>query len=220
MANSKLSQLDRLISEPTKLVNRSTIVTAKPKRMAFLVATIGYSTSLWVSMGWMNATLSQTNAQLSTPDVCEVDLDRLKSEDIEADPNIVTADKASAQGTTMPSLWWTNEQLPDKLVTNWVADRNQKQVYLLVDTQSWNILDYIDRYHTIDRIGRVVQGYGYNLKICNTQKIAIARYTCDNNTEEIDPVKQVQQSPRGCQVWLNPVGSTKNGLGVQTKESK
>jgi len=218
VANLKFSQLDRPISDLTKLVNRVSTVATTPKRMAPWLATIGYSTSLWMSMGWMTITLSQSVAELSTPDTCEVDLDLLKSKDLEADPNIVTADKASARGTTMPSLWWTNEQLPEKLVTNWVADRSQKQVYLLVDTQYWNVLDYIDRYQTIDRIGRVVQGDGYNLKICNSQKITLARYTCNNNNMDIDPAASAQQSPRSCQVWLSPVGSLgQNGQGVRTK---
>jgi hypothetical protein len=183
------------------------------------MATIGYSTSIWMSMGWIAATLSQPVGAPSTPDTCEVNLDSLKSKEIEADPNIVTADKASAKGTTMPSLWWTNEQLPANLVVNWVASRNQKQVYLLVDTQYWNVLDYIDRYQTIDRIGRVVQGYGYNLKICNDRKIALAGYVCNQSTVGIDTNNPIQQkSSQTCQVWLNPVGSTgKNGLGVEPK---
>jgi hypothetical protein len=218
VANLKFSQLDRLISDLTKLVNRVSTVATTPKRMAPWLATIGYSTSLWMSMGWMTITLSQSVAELSTPDTCEVDLDLLKSKDLEADPDIVTADKASAKGTTMPSLWWTNEQLPEKLVTNWVADRSQKQVYLLVDTQYWNVLDYIDRYQTIDRIGRVVQGDGYNLKVCNSQKITLARYTCNNNNMGIDPAAPAQQFPRSCQVWLSPVGSIgQNGQGVRNK---
>jgi hypothetical protein len=216
VVNSKLSPPDRRISDLTKLVSRCSTVAAAPTKFKLSIATIGYSTSLWLSMGWMTATLSQSGTEPSTPDICEVDLDLLKSKDSEPDPNVMTADKASAKGTTMPSLWWTTEQLPEKLVTNWIANRSQKQVYLLVDTQYWNVLDYIDRYQTIDRIGRVAQGYGYNLKICNAQKITLARYTCTNSG--LNPATPVPQSPRSCQVWLSPVGSTgQNGLGVKAK---
>ncbi len=63
---------------------------------------------------------------------------------------------------TLPSLWWTNEQFPAKLVTNWIADRTEKQIYLLINAQYWNVLDYIDRYRLVDQFVRVAQGYGKN----------------------------------------------------------
>jgi hypothetical protein len=97
-------------------------------------------------------------------------------------------------------------------VTNWVANRSQNQIYLLVNSQYWNILDYVDRYRTIDKFGRVAQGYGYNLKICNSQKIALADYTCDSTG---DPNIASSVTQNICQIWLNANGQ--NGLGVLAK---
>jgi hypothetical protein len=126
------------------------------------------------------------------------------------DLNIVTADTVSPQGMTIPSLWWTSEEFPDKLVTNWVANRRQNQIFLLVNSQYWNILDYIDRYRTIDRFGRVAQSYGYNLTICNSQKINLAAYTCELTVDtSVVPTPAHQNI---CQIWLNVNGQ--RDLGV------
>lgn len=183
---------------------------------------IGWMMSLSVTLGAMTyPTFAQSSLAAATPEVCDVNLTWLKSNDIEGNPNIVTADTVSAEGTTVPSLWWTSEQFPAKLVTNWIANRNQKQIYLLVNTQYWNVLDYIDRYRTIDRFGRVAQSYGYNLKICNSQKISLARYTCDSISAKGDPKDRPPTTPNlgksstqnNCQIWLNVNGQ--DGMGVR-----
>jgi hypothetical protein len=177
---------------------------------------IAIAASLCLNMGLSNPTLAQSSSIPSTPEICDVNLTLLKSTDIGADPNIVTADTVSPQGATVPSLWWTSEQFPAKLVTNWIADRRQNQIYLLVNTQYWNILDYVDRYRAIDRFGRVAQSYGYNLKICNSQKIALARYTCEPITDPSETTKIIKTTAQNsCQIWLN--ANDQNGLGVQTK---
>jgi hypothetical protein len=183
---------------------------------------IGWMTSLAVTMGAGCPMSAQSSLTATTPEICEVNLTLLKANDLKGDPNIVTADTVSPQGTTVPSLWWTTEQFPAKLVTNWIANRNQKQIYLLVNTQYWNMLDYIDRYRTIDRFGRVAQSYGYNLKICNSQKIALARYTCDSipvssdskDRPSTNPNLDRSNSPNNCQIWLNVNGQ--DGMGVRT----
>ncbi|NJR32669.1 MAG: hypothetical protein HC778_07420 [Chamaesiphon sp. CSU_1_12] len=134
---------------------------------------IGYSISLapiW-GWGWSGIALAQSSLIPSTPEICQIDRASLSITDRQTNPNIVTADTASPKGMTIPSLWWTSEQFPAKLVTNWVADRRQNQIYVIVNTQYWNILDYIDRYRTIAKFGRVAHSYGYSLKICNTQKL-------------------------------------------------
>jgi hypothetical protein len=178
-----------------------------------MASAIGYTT-ISVMMG-MNATVfAQSSVMSSTPEICDVNLTLLKPTEIGSDPNIITADTVSPKGTTIPSLWWTNEQLPSKLVTNWIANRRQSQIYLLVNTQYWNILDYVDRYRTIDRFGRVAQSYGYNLKICNGDKIALARYTCEiasSNKQQSPNAKP----PQNCQIWLN--GNDQNGMSVNSK---
>jgi hypothetical protein len=184
---------------------------------------LGCSASISLTLGWSQNTLAQVGFPPPTTNICDVNLDVLKSNDVSEDPNIVTADTVSAQGTTVPSLWWTSEQFPAKLVTNWVANRNHKQIYLLVNNQYWNVLDYVNRYRTIDKFGRVAQSYGYNLKICNSQKIALARYTCDSiisakddtkGRATLDPSQERSKTQNSCQIWLNVNGQ--DGMGVST----
>ena len=171
------------------------------------------STNLFLIIGFSQTGLAQSTLIPAPPATCDLNLALLKSSDTDKDRNIITADTVSAAGTTTPSLWWTSEQLPPKLVTNWIANNNQKQIYLLVNTQYWNILDYVDRYRTVDRFGHAAREYGYNLKVCNSQKIALAEYTCDSTTEA--QLQQVSSQNNSCQIWLNTTGQT--GLGVQSK---
>lgn len=167
----------------------------------------------------MSATLSQPNSDGSAPDICAVDLTLLKSNDRGNENNIVTADTVSPKGMTLPSLWWTSEQFPAKLIINWIANRREQKIYLLVNNQYWNGLDYLDRYRTIDKFGRVAQGYGYNLQICNSQKIVLARYACKDEdlaptTLGVSTSAPVAKNRSTCQIWLHTSGQ--NGLGVKT----
>lgn len=173
-----------------------------------------FVTSMSLTIGWNNVGLAQSSLAPPTPALCELNLSLLKSADLGKDRNIVTADTVSPLGSTVPSLWWTNEQFPAKLVTNWIANNSQKQIYLLVNAQSWNILDYVDRYRTIDRFGRAAQDYGYNLKICNSQKVILADYTCGSAGDSSITQRQLTNQ-NTCQIWLNANGQ--NGLGVQSK---
>jgi hypothetical protein len=188
------AQFHQKIDWLTKLVSRSAI-----------------GSSLWLGLGWMPTVIAQPTIVPDTPEICEVNFNLLKSDRRSERDNIITADTASAKGMTLPSLWWTNEQLPPKLVTNWIANRQQKQVYLLVNAQYWDLLDYIDRYQTIDKFGRVAQGYGYNLKLCSSQKVVLAQYHCDPIVGAAEPVATRHAS---CQLSLNASGQ--NSLGVQT----
>jgi hypothetical protein len=172
--------------------------------------TILCGASLVLTMDLNSVTLAQSNLTPPSPVVCDLNLASLKSAAANNDRNIVTADTVSSQGMTIPSLWWTSEEFPTKLVTNWVANRRQNQIFLLVNSQYWNILDYIDRYRTIDRFGRVAQSYGYNLSICNSQKITLAAYNCESTVDtSVVPASAHQNS---CQIWLNVNGQ--KDLGV------
>jgi hypothetical protein len=195
LRSPQMTALSRRFGSFPRLVTRSVI----------------YSSSLWLGLGWMPPVLAQPTIAPDTPEICEVNFNLLKSDRRSEQDNIITADTASAKGMTLPSLWWTSEQLPPKLVTNWIANRQQKQVYLLVNAQYWNLLDYLDRYQTIDRFGRVAQGYGYNLKLCSSQKVVLAQYHCDPIVGAAAPVANRRAS---CQLSLNASGQ--NSLGVQT----
>jgi hypothetical protein len=175
----------------------------------FLARSLCDALALAILLGWLPATRSQPGADSSTPDICTLDLSVLRSSGSSPAKNIITADTVSPKGITIPSLWWTSEEFSAKLVTNWIADRRQNQIYLLVNTQYWNTLDYLDRYRAIDRFGRVAQGYGYNLKVCNSQKLKIGSYSC-TPTAPPSGDRAVPQS--SCQIAIDNFGQT--GLGV------
>ena len=146
------------------------------KLLSYSIAWIG---SLYLSLSWELTALAQPKADPTLPELCEVDLSLLKSNSNSIPANIVTADTVSIVKMTLPSLWWASEQSPPNLISNWVADRTQNQVYLVVNPQYWNILDYVDRYAFVGRFGRVSRGYGYNLRLCTDRKIVLAEYQCD-----------------------------------------
>ncbi len=201
---------DLRIVKLTFIGSLSAVIDRLPRQRGLMA--IGCS-GIYLTLGLSSTALAQSGLIPPAPEVCEIDLGALKSIEPGTDANIVTADTASPQGTTSPSLWWPSEQFSSKLVTNWIANRTQKQIYLLVGTQSWHLLDYIDRYRTIDRFGRVAQSYGYNLKICDSQKIALARYTC-NIPQAVDrQTAAVPATPNTCQIWLN--SNDQNGMSVQ-----
>ncbi len=213
--------LMRIISPSSPSRTRSTQIPLGVDRSQRYVIAVG--TSLLLMLNLARAGLAQSNLAPPAPATCDLNLALLKSADLGKDRNIITADTASPAGSTIPSLWWTNEQFSTKLVTNWIANQKQKQIYLLVNTQYWNILDYVDRYRTIDRFGRAAQDYGYNLKICNSQKVALADYTCDSIGDQTlvgldtSPARNFtsQNSQNNCQIWLNANGQ--NGLGLKAK---
>ncbi len=83
----------------------------------------------------------------------------------------------------MPSLWWTQDQFPaqKKLITKWLAYPQKKRIDLVLNPQYWNNLDYLDRYHLINRYGLTARRYGYNVRIFNlnfSEAQPIVAYTC------------------------------------------
>jgi hypothetical protein len=143
------------------------------------------------------------SSESTTPNLCPIDLTLLQED---RPKHIITADTISPTGTTLPSLWWTSEQFPRKLVTNWIANSQTKEIYLLVNLQYWNLLDYLDRYRTIDRFGQAARNYGYNyVRLCTSQKTSLARYSCSANASDAKAIAS-------CQISLDSDGQ--NGLRV------
>jgi hypothetical protein len=100
----------------------------------------------------------------------------------------ITDQSASSVRLTLPSLWWIRDQVAaqpqfgHKLLEKWLACTDQPQlaghVDVLVNPQVWTLLDYLDRYEFVHRLGTVTSGYGYNLRIFNRQLTVLAAYTC------------------------------------------
>jgi hypothetical protein len=95
--------------------------------------------------------------------------------------DVITADTLSELTLTRPSLWWVRDQLPRKLVLNWLAYPKRRYVDVVVNPQFWNILEPGDRYALINKYGVTAQRYGYNVRIFNlrySDRQPIVAYTC------------------------------------------
>ncbi len=99
--------------------------------------------------------------------------------------NVITADTIYQQQLTVPSLWWAQEQSENKLLDNWIAypanNAQPGRVDLIVNEQIWNVLDYLERYNFVNRLGTEARTYGYNVRIFNYEKEPLATYTCNLN---------------------------------------
>ncbi|MGB3757515.1 MAG: hypothetical protein WBA07_14245 [Rivularia sp. (in: cyanobacteria)] len=99
--------------------------------------------------------------------------------------NVITADTIYQQQLTVPSLWWAQEQSENKLLDNWIAypanNAQPGRVDLIVNEQIWNVLDYLERYNFVNRLGTEARTYGYNIRVFNYEKEPLATYTCNLN---------------------------------------
>ncbi len=98
--------------------------------------------------------------------------------------DVITADTISQRQLNQPSLWWTREQLPNKLVLNWLAYPKKKHIDVVVNPQFWNILDYPERYQLVNKWGTIARKHGFNVRIFNlrfSEQKPIVAYTCTHN---------------------------------------
>ena len=121
------------------------------------------------------------DSRIPAPSQAPLELDLL----INPRENIITADTIYQQQLTVPSLWWAQEQSENKLLDNWIAypaDNAQPgRVDLIVNEQIWNVLDYLERYNFVNRLGTEARTYGYNIRVFNYEKEPLATYTCNLN---------------------------------------
>jgi hypothetical protein len=104
------------------------------------------------------------------------------------------------EGVTIPSLWWTRDQLIDrdkfnpKLVEGWlvcdagIQDQDARvcklaparpgRVDIVVNTQLWATLDYLKRFEFLNRLGTAASECGYNIYVFNTEAVLLGDYTC------------------------------------------
>ena len=109
---------------------------------------------------------------------------------ISAKPNITVA------GITLPSLWWARQQFDPfggRLINNWLADPEIKQINLFVNWQLWTLLDYVGRYRFVNQFGTVARKYGYELHILNHQQQCLASY--QYNLESLPPKWEINLEP-------------------------
>jgi len=118
--------------------------------------------------------------------------------DLLTQPNgsVITATTINPQGLTTPSLWLTQANSEKKLLDNWIAYPASAtapgRVDLIVNQQVWSILDYLERYSFVNRLGNVARKDVYNLRVFNYQQELLASYTCN-----------FQTSPTSCRIQMN-----------------
>ncbi|QLE58805.1 hypothetical protein [Nostoc sp. TCL26-01] len=123
------------------------------------------------------STLAQTSS-VPLPSDAPLELDLLTQP-----KNVITASTINLSGLTTPSLWWAKENSESKLLDNWIAypasDTEPARVDLIVNQQIWTLLDYLERYDFVNRLGSSARKDGYNIRVFNYQKEQLASYTCD-----------------------------------------
>jgi hypothetical protein len=116
---------------------------------------------------------------------------------------VITASTINLERLTTPSLWWAKENSENKLLDNWIAypalGKEPARADLIVNQQIWSLLDYLERYDFVNRLGGVARKDGYNVRVFNYQQELLATYTCNFNT-----------SPALCNIQMN----AQNKLGL------
>lgn len=132
-----------------------------------------------------------------SPDSQPLDLKALQPGN--APTYLVTANSISLTQLTIPSLWWLRDQIADEevyggnLLENWLAypsgGNSAGRVDLVVNRQSWSLLDYLDRYAFIHTFGKAARDYGYNVRVFDGQATLLGASTCDFSTIRIDALQ-------------------------------
>jgi hypothetical protein len=104
-------------------------------------------------------------------------------------PGVITSQSISPTQLTIPSLWWTAEQIAsqekygNRFLQGWIAyltqDGRPGQIDLVVNQQLWSQMDYVARYELINRFSPIARNYGFNIRLFRSQGDIAAAYTCD-----------------------------------------
>ncbi|MBW4615490.1 MAG: hypothetical protein KME21_19870 [Desmonostoc vinosum HA7617-LM4] len=109
---------------------------------------------------------------------------------------ITTANTINLRQLTVPSLWWAQESSQNKLLDNWIAypanNGEPARVDLIVNQQIWSLLDYVERYNFVNRLGGNARNFSYNVRVFNYQQEPLATYTCNFSI-----------SPALCRIQMN-----------------
>ncbi len=106
-----------------------------------------------------------------------------------AKPNnsVMTSATISQRYLTIPSLWRAQKSAENKLLADWIAypasATEPARVDIIVNQQIWSLLDYLERYDFINRLGTSVRKDKYNVRVFNYQEEFLGSYTCDFNVE-------------------------------------
>ena len=128
-----------------------------------------------------NAQILNKNCNLSSSDSFQTGF-QIQARNTQTEANIISAKTPSQTEITQPSLWWAvekNDPFEGKLVTNWIADQNEKIIDIIVNNRLWNGLDYLGKYRLVNQLGTVARESNYNLQVISQQQDCLATYTCE-----------------------------------------
>jgi hypothetical protein len=101
--------------------------------------------------------------------------------------SVITSATISQRNLTIPSLWRAQKSAEDKLLADWIAYPSSQEeparVDLIVNQQIWSLLDYLERYDFINRLGTVARKDKYNVRVFNYQQELLGAYTCNFSTD-------------------------------------
>ena len=184
-----------------KLCDRPTAFWASSGRRWRSHRQISFSLLLTISLTTLLVppSLAQT-PPIPSPSSAPLELDLLtKPKDY-----VITANTINPGRLTVPSLWWAQQNSEKKLLDNWIAypasEKEPARVDLIVNQQIWSLLEYIERYDFVNRLGSAARNFGYNVRVFNYQKEPLATYTCNFST-----------SPALCSIQT----TIKNKVGLQ-----
>lgn len=159
-----------------------------------------------------------------TPDLEPLDIKALQSGNVPT--YVVTATRISLTKLSIPSLWWLQEQIANEetyggnLLDNWLAYPNNGnqpgRVDLVVNRQSWSLLDYLNRYAFIHAFGEAARDYGYNVRVFDGQATLLGASTCDFSAVNIDALQRTQLTARtreAVPLYAQPPGSLSSQPG-------
>jgi hypothetical protein len=115
---------------------------------------------------------------------------------------VITANTINPTQLTVPSLWWAQANSEKKLLDNWIAypafEKEPARVDLIVNQQIWSLLEYVERYDFVNRLGSAARSFGYNIRVFNYQKESLATYTCNfSNTPALCTIQMATQNKIG-----------------------
>jgi hypothetical protein len=110
-------------------------------------------------------------------------------------PEPVTENDISQTQISRPSLWWAEQRFGSLLLDFWFTCPGKGQVYLIVNRQIWNSLNYLDRYEFVNHFGVYSSRDQYNLEVLNPQLEPVATYRCDYTVK-----------PNKCNLWVENFG--------------
>lgn len=110
---------------------------------------------------------------------------------------VVTEETTSLYRPTLPSFWWSRDQMPTvwrasddstvrvagyRLIRNWLAFHSTtldaSVVDVQVDPQYWNRLNYYQQYAILRQLGTTGLNYGYHVRIYSSIELE-GVYACD-----------------------------------------